>query len=319
MRPTRTGLVFDEHFEAHDTGREHPERPARTRVLREALAAAAENGTFERIQPRRATDDEILAVHDRDYLDRLADHCRRGARYIDCVDSAIGPASEEIARLAAGAVLEAVDAVMAGRVTNAFCAVRPPGHHAERHLSMGFCLLNNVAMAAQYLRDRHGLGRIAVVDWDVHHGNGTQHMFENRGDVLVVNLHGHPAYVYPGSGFAHERGYGAGEGATLNVPLYPGALDSDYRRAFDEQVLPVLEQFRPEFVLISAGFDAHRRDPLAPLELDTTSFGWMTDAVRRVAEQHAAGRLVSVLEGGYDLDALRESVLLHVGRLNAGA
>jgi len=180
---------------------------------------------------------------------------------------------------------------------------------------MGFCLLGNVAIAAQYLRDRHDLDRIAVIDWDVHHGNGTQHLFETCGDVLFISLHGHPSYVYPGTGHADERGIGGGEGATLNVPLYPGAKDDDYHRAFDEQVLPLLEDYQPGFVLVSAGFDAHRDDPLAPLDLESTSYRWMTRAVWEMANRFAGGKLVSVLEGGYDLHALGESVAMHVDEL----
>lgn len=310
-----TGLLWDERFTQHETGPGHPERPSRLGAIAAALDAA---GLAERCRPidhRRADDDEILAVHSRTYLARLEAACAHGERHIDCADSAICPASCEIARWAAGGVLAAVDAAMAGAVRNAFCAVRPPGHHCERDASMGFCLLGNVALAAQYLRDRHSLERIAVIDWDVHHGNGTQHVFEDTDAVFVCSLHGHPAYVYPGTGFAEERGTGPGEGATLNLPFYPGATDSDYRRAFDESVLPAMEQYRPQFVLISAGFDAHQRDPLAPIDLQTESFGWMTRAVAEVARQYADNRLVSVLEGGYDLDALGESVALHVQEL----
>jgi acetoin utilization deacetylase AcuC-like enzyme len=310
--------VFDDCFKRHDTGPDHPERPARLDALREAFASA---GLFEQCQPlalREATDNEILAVHDEAYLRRLERACASGANHIDSVDSAISPESCRLARLAAGSILGAVDAVMAGTMSTAFCAVRPPGHHCERGLSMGFCLLANVAIAARYLRDRHGIERVAVVDWDVHHGNGTQHLFEESAEVLVVSLHGHPAYVYPGTGHADERGKGPGDGATLNVPFYPGAVDGDYQRAFDEQVLPLLDDFRPEFVLVSAGFDAHRRDPLAPLELESQSFAWMTARLREVADRYAGRRMVSVLEGGYDLTALGESAVLHVRELLAG-
>jgi acetoin utilization deacetylase AcuC-like enzyme len=204
---------------------------------------------------------------------------------------------------------------MHGAIENAFCAVRPPGHHCERNESMGFCLLSNVAIAARYLLDVHGIGRVAVVDWDVHHGNGTQHVFEDNADVFYCSLHGHPAYVYPGTGFENERGRGPGEGATLNLPMYPGSDDALYRRAFEQRVLPALDDFKPQFVLISAGFDAHRLDPLAPLNLDSASFEWMTRALMDVAARYAQGRLVSVLEGGYDLGALAESATLHVTEL----
>jgi acetoin utilization deacetylase AcuC-like enzyme len=312
---SRTGLVFDERFKRHDTGPGHPERPARLDAVRDALMR---EGLIERCQPlplREANDTEILALHDPAYVERLRTYCEAGRKTIDAIDSAICPESYALARLAAGSILNAVDAVVSGEVDNAFCAVRPPGHHCERGESMGFCLLANVAIAAQYLRDRHGIDRVAVIDWDVHHGNGTQHLFETRDDILFVSLHGHPAYVYPGSGFAEERGKGAGDGATLNVPFYPGAVDDDYRKAFDAQVLPMLDDYKPRFVLVSAGFDAHARDPLAPIDLETQSFGWMSRAVLDIARQHAGGKLVSVLEGGYDLQALGESVALHVHTL----
>jgi len=316
-QPTRTGLIWDERCKQHDTGSGHPERSSRLETVIQVLSASGLAGACTRLAARPAADEEILAVHERRYLDRLIAACSAGARFIDTADSAICPASAEAARLAAGAALAAVDAVMAGTVGNAFCAIRPPGHHCERGTSMGFCLLNNVAIAAEHLRGRYGLRRIAVVDWDVHHGNGTQHAFEETDEVLVCNLHGHPAYVYPGTGYAEERGIGAGADATLNIPFYPGATDNDYRAAFDTQVLPLLESYQPQFVLISAGFDAHRRDPLAPIDLDTASFGWMTRSVADVARRFSRGRLVSLLEGGYDLRALGESVELHVRELIA--
>ncbi len=233
-------------------------------------------------------------------------------------DSTICPESFEIARLAAGAAVNAVDAVMAGRVRNAFCAIRPPGHHAEHGMSLGFCLFNNVAVAAQSLLDRYALSRLLILDWDVHHGNGTQHTFEADPRVLFTSIHGHPGILYPGTGYARERGTGAGEGFTINCPMMPPSSDTEYRKVFDDPILPAIERFRPEFVLISAGFDAHALDPLAPLELPTESFGWMTDAVLDVARRHASGRLVSLLEGGYSLEALADCVTLHLARLLAG-
>lgn len=313
-----TGLVLDDCFREHDTGPSHPERPARLDAIRSALELAGLVAQCQRLPLREATDDEILSLHDARYLDRLRRACEAGARFIDVPDSAICPESYRVARLAAGSVLDAVDAVMDGKVGNAFCAIRPPGHHCERGESMGFCLLANVALAAKRLLDVHRLDRVAVVDWDVHHGNGTQHLFESRSDVFVCSLHGHPHYVYPGTGFDHERGRGDGEGATLNVSMNPGAEDADYRRAFDERVLPALEDYKPQFVLVSAGFDAHRRDPLAPINLDSESFGWMTRSVLDLARRHANGRVVSVLEGGYDLKALGESVVQHVTEMLEG-
>ena len=180
---------------------------------------------------------------------------------------------------------------------------------------MGFCLLNNIAIAARHLLDGHGLSRVLILDWDVHHGNGTQHTFESDPRVLFISIHGHPGMVYPGTGYDYERGRGAGEGFTINLPMLPPAGDDEYRRAFDAAILPAVDKFGPKFVLISAGFDAHRLDPLAPLKLETESYGWMTDELLRVAGKHCNGRLVAILEGGYHLDALADSVALHVARL----
>ena len=310
-----TGIVLDSSFEGHDTGPTHPERPARLRAIQQGVASAGLVDRCALIALREATDEEIFAVHDEAYVERLREYCAAGAPHIDTVDSTICSSSYGLARLAAGSVLAAVDGVQSGGLTNAFCAVRPPGHHCERSESMGFCLLGNVAIAARYLLDVHGIERVAVVDWDVHHGNGTQHLFEEEAAVFYCSLHGHPAYVYPGTGFEHERGRGPGEGATLNLPMYPASGDDEYKKAFDESVLPALEDYRPQFVLVSTGFDAHRRDPLAPLNLESASYSWMTGALLDVARRHADGKLVSVLEGGYDLEALAESTVLHLTEL----
>ncbi len=310
-----TGLLIDDCFLKHQTGAKHPERPERLRAISKALVESGIGETCTKLPVRKATVDQVLAVHTQEYLKRFRQACERGDRYIDAVDSAICPDSYQVAMLAAGSTIEAVDQVQNGQLQNAFCAVRPPGHHCERGESMGFCLLANAAIAATHLLNQQGVARVAIVDWDVHHGNGTQHIFEESADVLVCNVHGHPDHVYPGTGYAHESGKGNGKGATLNVPLLPGSGDGEYRAAFENQILPRLEDFKPEFVIISAGFDAHALDPLAPLNLKTESFGWMTECVMDVARQFAQGRLVSLLEGGYDLTALSESVCQHVQTL----
>lgn len=314
---TRTGLVLDERFQRHQAGRGHPERPERLIAIQSALDSA---GLVARCKPVAVTPvdmSHVRAIHEDDYLGRLQRACADGSTYIDVMDSGICPASFEVARLAAGSVLNAVDEVMAGRLDNAFCAVRPPGHHAERDGSMGFCLFNNVAIAAQYLLDHHGLSRVLILDWDVHHGNGTQHTFEADPRVLFISVHGHPGILYPGTGYVHERGIGPGTGFTINCPMLPPSGDAEYRTVFADPILPAIEKFKPEFVLISAGFDAHRLDPLAPLELPTDTFGWMTDTMLSVARRHCTGKLVSLLEGGYHLGALGECVALHVERLLA--
>ncbi len=310
-----TGLAQDERFQHHVAGPGHPERPERLAHLTEVLQ---ERGLADACSPIEVVPvdmSHVTRVHAESYVERLERACEEGLPYIDVPDSGICSESYRIARLAAGAVVNAVDDVVAGRIDNAFCAVRPPGHHAEHDLSMGFCLLNNVAIAAQHLLADHGLSRVLILDWDVHHGNGTQHTFESDPRVLFISLHGHPGVVYPGTGFEHEKGTGDGEGYTINLPMLPPAGDREYRRAFDETVLPAAERFDPQFVLISAGSDAHRLDPLAPLKLETESYGWMTDELVRLAREHCGGKLVSILEGGYHLDALADSVALHVMQL----
>ncbi len=311
----RTGLIQDERFLHHRTGPGHAERPERASQIAKVLDEQGLSAMCTTIEATPIDPSLILRVHSQSYIDRLARACAEGAPFIDVPDSAICGESFEVARLGAGAVVRAVDEVRSGRVENAFCVVRPPGHHAEREFSMGFCLLNNVAIAAKYLLDECGLSRVLILDWDVHHCNGTQHTFEHDPRVLVISVHGHPGVVYPGTGAEHERGTGEGEGFTVNVPLLPGSGDAAYRRAFDEVVLPRAGAYRPEFVLVSAGFDAHEKDPLAPLSLPTASFGWMTDAVVGVAKARCGGRIVSLLEGGYDLGALGESSALHLSRL----
>lgn len=314
---SRTGLAIDPRFQRHQTGHGHPERPERLAAIEQALREHDLTDACTPIEVSPVSLDLVRRVHSDVYLDRLRRACASHLPFIDVPDSAICPESYDIALLAAGATIRAVDEVMAGRLDNAFCVLRPPGHHAEHDHSMGFCLLNNVALAARHLLDHHGLSKVLILDWDVHHGNGTQHIFEADAAVQYISLHGHPTVVFPGTGWETERGTGAGLGFTLNIPFMPHAGDSDYRRAFDDVVLPEIERFAPQFVLLSAGFDAHKLDPLAPIDLSTSSFGWMTDLMMQAARDHADGRLVSVLEGGYHLGATSESAALHVERLMA--
>ena len=314
-RMAKTGLTQDERFQRHHPGTAHPERPERLAHLATVLR---EHGLDTACEPTTIAPVDMALVdriHRKDYIDRFRQACGDGLSYIDTPDSGICRESYDIAELAAGAVINATDAVMSGELDNALCLVRPPGHHAEHDRSMGFCMFNNIAVAARRLIDDYGLSRVLILDWDVHHGNGTQHTFEQDPRVLFVSLHGHPKFVYPGTGYEHERGHGEGTEKTINIPMLPGADDAQYRRTFDTTVLPAIEAYKPEFVLLSAGFDAHRDDPLAPLELNTETFGWMTDAMTDMAKRHCGGKLVSLLEGGYDLKALGESVSLHLRRL----
>jgi len=310
-----TGFVLSERYLDHDTGPHHPERPDRLRAVRDRLGGAGAGIRTEMIEAAPIDPALVQRVHAREYLERFHTCCAQGLRFIDTLDCAICPLSYEIALLSAGGVLAAVDAVMDGRVNNAFCAVRPPGHHAEHNAAMGFCFFNNVAIAAEHLRARHGLERVAILDWDVHHGNGTQHHFQDDPNVLYCSLHQHPWTLFPGTGFEWESGTGDGVGTTLNIPMPPGTGDDDYRRAFEEVVLPLITDFRPEFILISSGFDAHRADPLAQINLTTEAFAWMTRQARDLAGALCHHRLVSVLEGGYNLEALADCAQAHVETL----
>lgn len=315
---SHVGILFDPRYKDHSTGNGHPERPARLDAVASALEWSGFLAGSPRIEAEPLEETTIEQVHKPEYVRRVKAACEAGRAFVDSPDSAVCSASYEIARLAAGGVVQAVRQVATGKLIRAFCAVRPPGHHAEFDRSMGFCLFNNVALAAHVLKRDFGLQRVLVLDWDVHHGNGTQHLFETDPQIYFVSLHGHPDTLYPGTGYEYERGVGPGEGFTLNVPIAPGTSDSRYCRAFEEKVLPEIERFAPEFVLLSAGFDAHADDPLGNLSLSDESFGWMLRQVLQLANRHAGGRVVSVMEGGYNLEVLRRCVAEHVHLLNDG-
>lgn len=312
----RTGLLYHEAYLNHRTGTQHPERPARLLAIVEALRQCGMWDRLAHIEPRRPDLRWVLTAHSEAYVHRLRRACEDGVPYLDTPDCAVGAGSFEAAMLAVGAGLAAVDAVMAGTIRRAFCAVRPPGHHAEYDAAMGFCLLNNVGIAANYLRQQHGVRRVLIFDLDVHHGNGTQHLFEDDADVFFCSIHQDPRTLYPGTGFAEEVGVDKGHGATLNLPIPAGSGDDDYRRALVEKFLPAAEAFQPEFVLVSAGFDAHADDPLAAMALSDTSFTWMGRMLCDLADRFAGGRLISVLEGGYNLEVLRRCVTEHVAILD---
>jgi acetoin utilization deacetylase AcuC-like enzyme len=308
-----TAFLYHPAFQKHQTGWVHPEKRQRLTAI---IGELKQTGLWERLlhpPVRPASVADLTLVHAPPYVERIRQACEAGGLF-EPDDVTIGsPGTYEAALMAAGAVLTAVDAVMGGQATNAFCAVRPPGHHAERDRAMGFCFFNNVAIGAKYLQHHHGIGRVAIIDWDVHHGNGTQQAFYDDPSVLYFSLHQYP--LFPQSGRACETGSGAGKGFTVNCPLAAGSTDSDYRRVFQNDLEPALARFRPEFILVSAGFDAHRDDPLAGMALTETGFGDLTRLVMAMAAQHCGRRLVSVLEGGYDLKALAASVAAHVGAL----
>jgi acetoin utilization deacetylase AcuC-like enzyme len=292
----------------HDPGPHHPESAARLRAILAALDDPEFAGLERREAPEAALDD-LLRVHSRRHVERtLAAVPRFGHVGIDA-DTILSPASGAAALRSAGAVAAAVDAIVAREADNAFCAVRPPGHHAEPERAMGFCLLNNAAIGALRAREVHGLARAAVIDFDVHHGNGTQAAFETDSSLFYASTHQYP--LYPGSGAANETGVGN----IVNVPLRPMSGSGPFRLAMTERILPALDAFRPNLVVVSAGFDGHRSDPLAQLLLDEQDYAWVTDKLLEIAARHAEGRLVATLEGGYDLTALSASVAAHVRAL----
>ncbi len=293
----------------HDPGPYHPERPDRLRAIMAALDGEAFTALDRREAPR-ADAAQLALVHPASHVERILGAVpTEGLVHID-PDTAMSPGSGEAALRAAGAVIAAVDAVIAGEAENAFCAVRPPGHHAEPMRAMGFCLFNSVAVGAEHARRAHGLGRVAVVDFDVHHGNGTQAFFANDPNLLYASTH--QFAFYPGTGAREETGVANN---LVNAPLPSGAGSDAFRTAIADRVLPALDAFAPELVLVSAGFDAHADDPLAGLELETGDYTWVTEHLMEVASTHCDGRLVSSLEGGYDLHALAAGAAVHVGTL----
>jgi len=309
-----TGLLYDPIYLEHDTGFGHPERSDRLTAVMQYLEKQPFFEDITRISPRPAESEWIQQIHAPEYIDRAAAACRKHYAHLDVLDVAISPKSYDIALLAAGGALELGDRVMSGALDNAFGLVRPPGHHAEHEMALGFCLFNNIAILARYLQKKHGLEKILILDWDVHHGNGTQHTFEEDPSVFYVSLHQYP--FYPGTGAASETGLSRGGGATLNCPMPAGSDDADYKQAFTDRILPAVNAFKPEIVLLSAGFDAHAADPLAQINLTTGCYGWMTERMMEIADRHANGRLIAMLEGGYDLNALAQCVGTHMSVLS---
>ena len=305
----RVGFAWHDGCLDHDNGPGHPERPQRLTAIRDRLERG---GTLEHllaITPGAAPLAALARVHDEAYIEALQRACARAPLRLD-PDTAVSEGSWTAALLSAGGGLAAVDAVCAGSTRAAFVCTRPPGHHAERDRAMGFCLFNNIAVAARHAQDRHGVERVAIVDWDVHHGNGTQHVFEEDDTVLYVSTHQWP--FYPGTGARGERGRGRGLGATINLPLPAGAGDEEFEGIYATAVIPAIERFGPDLILISAGFDAHESDPLAGMALTTGGYGRLTEILRDAAASLCGGRIVSLLEGGYDLDALAASVETHL-------
>jgi acetoin utilization deacetylase AcuC-like enzyme len=295
-------VIASERFADHQTPPGHPEAPERAEVM-DVIAQEWLKRGGEVVAPRQVTREQLLRVHSAEHLRRMSETA--GASVALDPDTYTSPDTHEIALLSAGAGVDMVERVLGGEQQRTLALVRPPGHHAERGRAMGFCLFNNVAVGAAHARAM-GVGRVAIVDYDVHHGNATQHMFEADPTVLYVSLHQYP--FYPGTGAANEIGLGAGAGFTVNAPLEVGATDEDYRMVFAELVIPIVRQFDPDLILVSAGFDAHERDPLAGMRVTTGAFGAMTMELRHLADACCGGRIGAIVEGGYDLRALADSM-----------
>ena len=309
-----TGILLDRYFTGHETGSHHPEAPGRILAIAEALESSPLIADLHRIGDRSLNDDEVLLAHTDRYLKTVLREINgKGPGQLSTGDTNFGPQSLEVARRAAGGLLNAVDDVVKGTYDNAFCAVRPPGHHATPDRGMGFCIFNNAAIAARYAQKAHGLERVAIIDWDVHHGNGTQDIFYEDGSVFYFSTHQSP--WYPGTGSKDETGAGNGRGTTLNAPLPAGSgmkeIGAVFRGAFTEK----MAEFKPDLVIISAGFDSREGDPLGQLTLTDEDFASLTDILLEIAGEYAGGKLVSVLEGGYNQNGLAKAVARHVKAL----
>ena len=309
----KTGYLYDDIYLKHITGRHHPEAPNRLTAINNSVKNGQRAKDLYLIKTELADFEAVSLVHSKEYIRTVKKECEAGLKQLSSGDTAISKDSYSVALFAAGGVLKAVDMVMEGLAKNAFCAIRPPGHHAGRKRGMGFCIFNNIAIAARYAQKRHNIERVLIVDWDVHHGNGTQNIFYNDNTVFFMSTHQSP--WYPGTGKREETGEGDGNGFTMNRPFPAGAGNKEIIGAFANELLPAAQKFRPELVLISAGFDSRIGDPLGRFKIDDEGFRDLTRIMLEVANINAGGKLVSILEGGYNLNGLALAVLAHVGEL----
>jgi acetoin utilization deacetylase AcuC-like enzyme len=311
----RTGFLYDERYLSHLTGSYHPEAPERLECIYEGIKESGLLARLIMIEARRVDEKWLEAVHSPEYIRRLKEACDCGLTEFEHPDNQMCEKTYEVAMLAAGGVLEATRLVMEGQLENAFCCVRPPGHHAEFDKALGFCYFNNVAIAARYLTNGWGVERVGIVDFDVHHGNGTQQIFERDPAVFYYSIHEHPSFAFPGTGREFEKGTESGEGFTLNTPVLPGQGDRKYKELLERDLFPAFDAFKPQVILISAGFDAHADDDMSDIKLSTECFSWITERIVEMADKYAEGRLVSVLEGGYSLERLPELIRNHLAVL----
>jgi len=307
--------VYHPDYLLHIPPFEHPESPDRLIAINQHLESVGLLGTLVPVRPDYLDNGEILRVHDPDYLRKLELACRRGDLTLDSEDTYLSKNSYSVALLSAAGAIAGAEAVATGKADRAFCAVRPPGHHAARAEGMGFCLLNNAAITARHLQARHGVSKVMIIDWDVHHGNGTQSIFYEDPSVFYFSIHENPAFLYPGTGRRWETGKGAGVGTTLNAPMAPGAGDDEYRLAFEQLVAPAAERFRPEVFILSAGFDAHRDDPLADIQLTEEGFRFLSRFTVELANRFCGGKIISLLEGGYERESLTRCTEIHIREL----
>jgi len=308
----RTGLLYDERFLLHRTGSGHPESPDRLALAYNALEEAGLLENLTLVEATSARLKWIERVHSPRHIYRFEEACMLDLGELDHPDNQISQDSYDTALLAVGGILKTLDLVMKGQLDNAFCAVRPPGHHAESNRPLGFCYFNNVAIAAKYLQEQWGIQRVGIVDFDAHHGNGTQHVFLEDPTVFYYSIHEHPSFSYPGTGRDFERGVGEGEGFTLNSLMLPGQGDEECKQLLQRDLFPAFAFFKPEVILVSAGFDAHTDDDMSNLNLTSRGFAWIMERLVELAREHSDGRLISILEGGYCLKHLPDLIKDHV-------
>jgi len=308
----KTGFVYDERYLLHDTGEFHPESPERLKAIYKYLDEKGMLDQLVMMGAERANQRWIESVHNIHYILKFEESCMYGLTEFDHPDNAICRDSYETAFLAVGGVLKAIDSVVNGDLDNAFCAVRPPGHHAEVDKPMGFCYFNNAAIGARYVQQQHGIERVAIIDFDVHHGNGTQHIFDRDPSVLYYSIHEHPSFAYPGTGREFEVGIGEGDGFTTNSPVLPGRGDDEYRRLLTQDLVPAMKNFDPQFIILSAGFDAHVDDLMSGTNLTSDGYDFVSEVMMNLVNRFTDGKVVSVLEGGYNLDILPQLVENHL-------